>query len=107
MWTVQHRLYSEATETMSPRGVRQTTWGAWHDREVYGWAPPTTREARSEGTVVQDVDLEIYAPTFPVDHRDQFRVLGKTYDVEGDPGDYDHGPFGYTPGMVVRLSRGD
>jgi hypothetical protein len=52
------------------------------------------------------VTLELFAPARPVGDRDRFVVNGATYEVVGDPEDYDHGPFGFAPGMVVNLTRG-
>jgi hypothetical protein len=72
---------------------------------VYGWAPAGTNESNASRHTVT-ADLELFAPPgFTLDSRDHVRVLGKTYEVEGDVEDYDHGPFGYTPGIRVNLRR--
>ena len=72
---------------------------------VYGWAPAGTNESTASRQTVT-ADLELYAPSdFVVDPRDRIRILGKTYEVQGDVEDFDHGPFGFTPGVRVNLRR--
>jgi hypothetical protein len=74
-------------------------------KAVYGWAPAGTNESSaSRHTVVSD--LELFAPSdFMIDSKDRVRILGKTYEVQGEVEDFDHGPFGYRPGVRVNLKR--
>jgi hypothetical protein len=72
---------------------------------VFGWAPAGTNENNASRHTVT-ADLELFAPSgFTVDPRDHIRILGKTYEVQGDVEDFDHGPFGYSPGVRVNLRR--
>lgn len=74
-------------------------------RSVFGWAPAGTNEETASRQTVT-ADLQLFAPSgFTLDPRDHVRILGQTYQVEGIVEDYDHGPFGYTPGCRVNLRR--
>lgn len=103
-WAVQHLAYDGTTE--DDRGNTVDSWAAPVERPVYGWGAPQSAEPKVAGVESVVVTLELLAPTFPVDDRDRMVVDGVTYDVVGDPEDYNHGPFGYAPGMVVNLTRG-
>lgn len=75
--------------------------------KVMGWAP--TRQAEtSEVRVESDLDLFVPATVtskpgdvvdVPLD-----KSVG-TFEVVAYPDDWNHGPFGYTPGSVVKLKR--
>ena len=85
------------------------TVDAWSDtprqEQVYCWAPAGTNESNaSRHTVTADLEL-LAPPSFMVDPRDRVRILGKTYEVQGDVEDFNHGPFGYAPGVRVNLRR--
>lgn len=72
---------------------------------VYGWAPGGVTELTGWQSQVT-ADLQLYAPAdFTVGPRDRVRVAGVTYDVEGVVEDFNHGPFGFTPGVRVNLTR--
>ena len=74
-------------------------------KPVYGWQPAGTNEANaSRHTVVSDLVL-LAPPGFTLDPRDHVRVDGRTYEVEGEVEDLNHGPFGYAPGVRVNLRR--
>ena len=72
---------------------------------VYGWAPGGSQELTGWQSQVT-ADLSLYAPSgFPATHRDRVRVDGVVYDVTGVPEDFNHGPFGFAPGIRVNLTR--
>lgn len=74
-------------------------------RRVYGWAPAGANEVNASRHTVT-ADLEVFAPSgFTVDTRDRMRILGQTYEVTSPVEDFDHGPFGYRPGVRVNLRR--
>jgi hypothetical protein len=87
-------------------GNPTTTWATTPvRRSVYGWAPAGTNEATASRQTVT-ADIVLYAPSeFTLDPRDRVRLLGQTYEVQGDVESFDHGPFGYTPGVRVNLRR--
>lgn len=80
---------------------------------VAGWS----RKRVSEGdvnSVLRTVDaLEIYFPTGDAPAPgEKVRLPDKPdeeWEVKGNPDDFDHGPFGFVPGLVVvhcRLVKG-
>jgi hypothetical protein len=74
-------------------------------KHVYGWAPAGTNESTASRQTVT-ADLELFAPSgFTLDPRDHVRILGQTYEVQGVVEDFDHGPFGFSPGVRVNLRR--
>lgn len=82
------------------------TYGAPVAWSVYGWGPAGSREANGWQRQVT-ADLQVYGPRPPVaiNPRDRLVVAGETYDIEGKVEDYNHGPFGFTPGVVVNLTK--
>lgn len=74
-------------------------------QRVYGWSPAGTSEQGGWRTQVT-ADLQVYAPPgFRCGPQDLVVVDGVRYHVEGDLEDYTHGPFGWTPGVRVNLSK--
>lgn len=75
------------------------------EQAVYGWAPAGTSEFDDRQEQVTH-DLDLYAPPgFRVTAADRVRVVGDVYEVEGRVQDFNHGPFGFTPGVRVKLRR--
>ena len=103
-WTVQHLAYAGTTE--DDRGNEIPAYASPVTRPVFGWSAPQSSEPKVAGVESVVVTLEVFAPTFPVSDRDRMVVDGDTFEVVGDPEDYNHGPFGFAPGMVVNLTRG-
>lgn len=101
--TIQQKPYGAGEKNAHGNAAKQ--YGDPVVREVYGYGPPTrSTEAEPGGTQVIE-GLDVYAPTFPVDARDLFVVDGIDYEVEGEPGVWDNGPFGFKPGQVIHLKR--
>lgn len=76
---------------------------------VAGWAVPTSDEPKVAGHDRLEVDLELYAPS-GVFHPDDEVVIAPygRLRVLGWPENYDHGPFGFVPGVeVINLGRAD
>ena len=75
------------------------------EQGVYGWAPAGTSEALDRQQQVTH-DLDLYAPSgFRVSVVDRVRVGDVVYDVSGEVQDFNHGPFGFRPGVRVKLNR--
>ena len=101
-WPVQHEAYAP---TDGPRG-RVDGWAPPTIRYVIGWAQPASREPRSAGVAALVVDLELYVgPEWRSGENDRITVDGERFLQEGLVADYNHGPFGFTPGGVVHLRR--
>lgn len=101
--TIGHKVWSAGS--VDTHGNPVDTWAAAVDLAVYGYGPPAVRAETEPGGTQVISHLEVYGPSTPVDPRDRFVVDGILYEVAGESNDWDHGPFGYTPGVVVRLKR--
>ena len=66
------------------------------------WWSPSSSEPSLQGhdRVVADL-VVVAAADFVCGHRDRIIVGGREYDVAGEPKDYNHGPFGFSPDRVV------
>lgn len=88
-------------------GEREEAWGAPVDQKVYGWSPPGPEEelfSANRNAIVHD--LNVYVPSgFDCAADDRVIISGETYRCVGDNRDYNNGPFGYTPGLVIRAKR--
>lgn len=75
--------------------------------QVMGWAPADSTEPQ-QARVVHDIDLYV-PPGVAVTPQDVVdlpldRSVGR-FEVVGHPDDWTKGPFGFTPGAVVKLKR--
>lgn len=75
--------------------------------QVYGWVVPASSEPKTRGSTERViVDVEVFAPAdLPIGPYDLVDLPDGQYWVIGQPEDYNHGPFGATPGLVVNLRR--
>lgn len=100
-FVVQHRVRTRVHDGMS--------WVDGHadpvDLKVFGWAPPAPDDiTRPEQTGEVHV-LDVYMREPVTAHRDLLIIQGVEYVVQGSPDDYRYGPFGFRPGVRVRVSR--
>lgn len=78
--------------------------------QVFGWSVPQSEEPGVSGQdrVVVDVQM-LGSVSMTVSHRDRFVLPSGphagTFEVSGEVQDYNHGPFGWAPGVVVNLRR--
>lgn len=104
-WTVQtlKRTLGEPDRY----GEREETFGPPVDQKVYGWSPPGVEDevfSANRDAVVQDLD--VYAPLgFDASPDDQMVIDGATFRVLGGTRDFNKGPFGFVPGVAVRVKR--
>ena len=102
---VQVLAFSGAAE--DDYGNETPGWGAPVTRYVYGWAPAGSLEVNGWRHTVT-AELSVFAPPdFEVTSKDRMVVDGDTFEVEGLVEDYNNGPFGFTPGVVVNLRRAE
>lgn len=82
-------------------------WGEPHLVNVFAVAPRyASFEPFMTRRSVVVVGLTVLAPYgVAIGPRDRVTVHGIEYEVEGEPGDYTHGPFGYVPGIEIALKR--
>ena len=109
--TVEHLAYDRDAEQYDDLGNRVAVFKDPVRHGVYGWAPPRPGTERIVNDVTTEVvELVIYAPNEPwvagVGAQDRFRILGRTFEVIGQPDDWNHGPFGFAPGFTIPLKRG-
>lgn len=71
--------------------------------EIIGWAPADAAEPEI-GRVIHDVDLYI-RPGVTGQPQDVVDLPDGQYEVVGWPLDWTHGPYPYTPGVIVQLKR--
>lgn len=104
-WTIQVLPY-----VAGPPDAHGNATEGWADpitEAVYGWAPPDPSDEPYEaGRNAVVTALQVFAPpTVQIGPRDRVIVLDATYEVIGEPSDYNYGPFGWRPGSRVALQR--
>lgn len=73
---------------------------------VYGWQPVSEVERHTAALSGRTVtDLKLLSPTGDFLPTDAVVINGVTYEVDGLVEDYNHGPFGFTPGYAIGLRR--
>jgi hypothetical protein len=73
---------------------------------VYGWQVADSTEPADLGGTIPRADVQLYAPPgFPIGPDDLVDLPDGQYHVIGWPLGWTHGPFGYTPGVVVQLRK--
>ncbi|WP_246818377.1 hypothetical protein [Corynebacterium sp. HMSC055A01] len=70
---------------------------------VAGWAVPQSDEPKLAGHERRTVKIEMYAPTgaFLVGDAVRLPERGDVLEVVGEPENYEHNPFGWSPGLEV------
>lgn len=99
--TCQHEVYQEGVLDAHRNPLK--SWRAPTPRNCVWWTPEAseTLHAPIGGDRVR-VDLVLVLDeSVSVDHRDKFTVEGRQFEVIGLPQDYNHGPFGVSPGRLV------
>lgn len=100
-FTVGYRKLSKSSGGMSSK----ESWEPAVELKVFGWGPPSPDDViRAEQTGTKH-ELDVYCRSSPTKHRDKLVVNGVEWLVQGEPDDYRFGPFGFTPGVRVRLMR--
>ena len=103
-WTVGRRVFAQSGQ--DAHGNPVWSWSDPVPQPVYAWAPAGTSEPFQAGRDAVTWDLDLFAPPgFTAGPRDRFVVDGTEFEVEGMARDFTHGPFGFTPGVVLRLKR--
>lgn len=104
LYTVARQRYTAAG--FDAHGNPVVSWSAPEDLAVYGWSRPQSSEPKLAGEQRIEVSLEVFAPVGTVtEPPDRIEVDGELYNVVGETEDYDHGPFGWQPGVVINLKR--
>lgn len=103
-FTCGHQAYQAGD--VNDHGNTRPGWADPVDVDCFWWttssaepafAPTGGQPAVSHTVLVVDAALA-------VDHRDRFIVDGVRYDVDGRPGDYNHGPWSRPDRLVISLT---
>ena len=101
---VTHRPYLAGTE--DAHGNPTTGYGPSAEVRVYGWHTGQTTEPSLAGHDRVELEGQVFAPgSFRPGPLDLIVLGGEDFEVVGHPEDYNHGPFGFTPGVVVNVRR--
>lgn len=94
-FTVGLRSYSSSGEDAHGNAI--PTFAAAVDTPAFWWTPTST-EPRLAGQdrVIVDMFVVVDSATAVYPH-DRIDVEDREFEVIGEPEDYDHGPFGYSP----------
>lgn len=106
--TVGHRVFTSGTP--DAHGNVTKGWAEPVDVDVYGWHTGQSEEPQIEGHERLRVDGQVLAPeSWRPGSMDKVVLPGVEgeFSIVGVPEDYNHGPFGFTPGVVVNLQRID
>jgi hypothetical protein len=113
LFTVGHHAYSGGVE--DDYNIDTPTYTPAEDatgtsRRVYGWSVPATTEPKLAGHDRVAVDIELLCPSdFPAGPHDLIDLTTGPnqgqYEVIGEPEDLTHGPFPFTPGVVLNLRK--
>jgi len=100
-----HAPYQPTTDT---HHHRVDAWGEAVSVLVFGWCPVDESASTEQGrtTVVSKVDI-LAPPGTTGAHRDKWILNEVEYQQVGGVKDLTHGPFGYKPGVVIRVERVD
>ncbi|MCL2470659.1 MAG: hypothetical protein FWF25_02810 [Propionibacteriaceae bacterium] len=103
--TVLHAPYTPSQDSLK---ATVDAWGKWELFKVYGWAPVTEFASSQfeQGRSTVSSLIEIFAPPgTPGQHRDKWMVGGVECEQEGVARDFTTGPFGFEPGIVIRVKQ--
>lgn len=98
------KRYVEGVE--DAHGNVNESWTEPENVLVYSIAPASLTES-SDGTrdaVISGLTV-LAPPTVTVDAKDVVVIDGDEYEVAGDMGDWNRGPFGFTPGNTINLRK--
>ena len=70
---------------------------------VYGWSVPQSSEPKLAGHTQRVVTVEMLAPVGEFSEFDAVKLPDREDKLEviGEPENYEHGPFGWSPGIEV------
>lgn len=97
--TVVRRVLSDAKDALGNE--------VWVDEEseilVFGWSVPQSSEPKLAGHTQRVVTVELLAPVGAFTANDAVKLPDRKdiLEVLGEPENYEHGPFGWSPGIEV------
>jgi hypothetical protein len=100
------RTYSTAGDDGFGNPVE--SWSNATTVAVYAVAPGTPGEDYEPGRIASRIPLVVLGPSSALSSigaRDLIVWGGREYEVDGEPENFDMGPFGFEPGCRVRMIR--
>ncbi|AKK05238.1 hypothetical protein CMUST_15740 (plasmid) [Corynebacterium mustelae] len=93
------RRFKDGTDSLGNDRFTETTETVY----VAGWGAPPGDEPKLAGHDRRTVRVEMYAPVGSFQHKDAVVLPGSAERLEvlGEPGNYEHNPFGWSPGLAV------
>lgn len=103
--TIKHEAFDGSQR--DSRGNVIEAWKPAVDVAVFGWHTGKSAEPQIPGHERVTVDGQVFAPeSWKPQPRDRVILPGAgRFEVQGFPEDYNHGPFGYRPGVAVNLRQ--
>ena len=100
---IGHRAFDPGA--VNAHGNPVEAWGDPVDVAVYGWHTGQSAEPAVAGHDRVSVDGQVFGPeSWRPGPRDRVVLPGAgEFEVQGHPEDYNHGPFGWRPGLVTNL----
>lgn len=92
----------DSTDRMDGHGNPVTGWADPVTRPVFSWHQLTAEELAAQGLNRSVRRLAVLADWAP-EIGDRVAVLGETFEVDGEPEDWNHGPFAFQPGYRFYL----
>lgn len=88
-------------------GHNGTVWADPVDQPILGWSPVMSEEDPTTGQFrkITRRNLFIRRMAVTITSKDQIVMDGSTWQVAGDPSDWNQGPYGYQPGYVVTIQK--
>lgn len=106
-WTVGVRVYS-ASGADDGYGNPTESWATAVTKACYAVYPGTPNEDYLPGEIASRIPMFVLgssASLGTVHARDRIVWGGKEFEVDGEPESFDAGPFGFEPGVRVRMIR--
>lgn len=92
---------------VSGGGHSGTVWADPVDMQITGWQPVMSTEDPTTGQYRKLTRRYLYVRHLPdgpaPTSKDQILMDGRTWQVAGDPSDWNHGPYNHRPGWVVTV----
>jgi len=105
-FTVGHRVYSSTGDDGYGNPVE--SWATAVDVAAYAVYPGVPGEDYEPGRIASLIPMFVLGTATAlgsVKARDRMVWGGEEFEVDGEPENYNYGPFGFEPGVRVRLMR--
>lgn len=106
LFTIGVKRYTEGSVDQYNNPTK--SWSAPVAVEVYSIAPTTSAEPFEAGRNAVITGLTVLAPVGTViGPKDRVVINSEEYEVDGKIADWSKGPFGWAPGIEIKLKRAE